>query len=388
MSSTILTVASSLVDSSASDYTVETAKLDKDRWHDIIQRFDDASLMQTWSYSAARWGEGNLSHVLVKRNNEIVAAAQVVIKKVPLIGAGLAHVKWGPLWQLHGRQKSFQTLRRMLQALRNVYELRRGLLLRIFPAGTEDGTGVIRSIFTEEGLKRDLSIGTPTSAFIDLSHSLEELRRSLRPTWRRNLVLAERNKLTIQQGTSDELLEIFTKLYIEMLHRKKVTGVVSIANFREMQKSLPEPLKIRVMICEHQGEPIAGLAVPHLGNTAQNLLAATGHKGLDLRGSYLLHWRMLEWLKEHGCRWYDLDGVNHKAYPGISQFKLGFAGALGWEAEYLGQYESCTNYMSRLPVKLGENLLRTYGAVESAINGWRTSDPDAPAGRKDERQAG
>src|SRR6266568_8214664 len=276
---------------SVGGYTVETGRLDKHQWHEILQRFDDANLMQTWSYCAARWGQDNLSHVLLKRNGETVAAAQAVIRKVPFLGAGLAYIKSGPLWQLRGRQRSLETFRQMLRALRDIYEHRWNLLLRIFPAGTEDGSGTIRSIFSEEGFKRDLSIGTPTTAFIDLSHSLEQLRSSLKPTWRRNLVLAERNALTIKHGISNELFEVFAKLYVEMLDRKKIIGVVGIAYFQEMQKALPEALKIRVMICEHQGEPVAGLAVPYLGNTAQNLLSATGHKGSNLRGSYLLHWK-------------------------------------------------------------------------------------------------
>jgi lipid II:glycine glycyltransferase (peptidoglycan interpeptide bridge formation enzyme) len=359
-----------LVEVSTDGYSVEADSLDKHRWHDIVQEFDDANLMQTWSYGAARWGQDKLSHVVLKRNGEIVAAAQVVVIKVPLLGAGLAYVRCGPLWQNRHSQRSLETLRSMLRTLRHIYEVRGKLLLRIFPAGTEDGSAEIRSTFLKEGFKRNLRIGTPRTAFIDLSHSLEQLRCSLKPTWRRNLVLAERNKLTIKHDTSPELFDVFAKLYAEMLDRKRVTGVLSIAHYQEMQQTLPEKLKIRVMICEHHGEPIAGLAVPYLGNTAQNLLAATGHKGLALRGSYLLHWRMLEWLKAQGCRWYDLDAINHTAYPGISQFKLGFAGTLGWEAEYLGQFESWASLASHVSVTMGERALKTYASVGSVIKDW------------------
>ena len=263
----------------------------------------------------------------------------------------------------------------MLRALRDIYEVRRGLALRIFPPGTEDGSGLIRSIFKQEGLRHNLSIGVPQTAFIDLSYSLEQLRSSLKPTWRRNLVLAERNNLALKHGTSDTFFEAFAKLYREMLDRKNVVRVVGISYFKEMQRTLPEALKLRVMICEHQGEPIAGLVVPYLGSTAQNLLAATGTKGLALRGSYLLHWRMLEWLKAHGCRWYDLDAINHKDYPGISQFKTGFAGKLGWETEYLGQFDSCSNVPSQLFVTAGDWLLRVYLAARVALTRRTTSRP-------------
>ena len=52
-----------LVEVSTDGYSVEADSLDKHRWHDIVQEFDDANLMQTWSYGAARWGQDKLSHV-------------------------------------------------------------------------------------------------------------------------------------------------------------------------------------------------------------------------------------------------------------------------------------------------------------------------------------
>lgn len=359
-------------------YVVETDRVGKHAWDNILQNFEDANLMQTWSYGATRWGEDNLSHVLLKRDGEVVAGAQSVIVKLPFLSAGMAYVKWGPLWQLPGRGRNLETFRQMLCALREVYVLQRGLLLRVFPAGTEDGIGTLRSIFKEEGFERDLSIGTPRTAFVDLSYSLEELRSSLKPTWRRNLTLAERSQLTVIHGVTDELLDIFVGLYREMRNRKNMIGQVSIDLYKAIQRDLPDGLKMRVMIGEHQGVPVAGLLVPWLGETAQNHLAATGDKGLHLRASYLLHWRMLEWLKAHGCRWLDLDTLNHQKYPGVSQFKLGFAGRLGREAEYLGQFESCTSAASYLSVKLGERLRTTYRGTRVVLNRLRSAGVSAP----------
>jgi lipid II:glycine glycyltransferase (peptidoglycan interpeptide bridge formation enzyme) len=364
--------------SSGGAYTVETDGASEHSWNNILQYFEDANLIQSWSYGATRWGEGNLSHVLLQRDGEVVAAAQSVIVKLPLLGAGMAYVKWGPLWQLRGRQRNEETFRRMLQALREVYVVQRGLLLRVFPAGTEAGIGALRSIFKEEGFERDLSIGTPGTAFIDLSHSLEEIRSSLKPAWRRNLKLAEQNQLTVIHGVSDELLDIFVGLYTEMQNRKNMIGQVNIDLYKGIQRNLPDGLKMRVMICEHQGEPVAGIVVTFLGNMAQNHLAATGDKGLHLRASYLLHWRMLEWLKAHGCRWLDLDALNHQKYPGISQFKLGLAGRLGWEAEYPGQFESCTNAVSHFSVRLAEQLRTTYRDTRVLFNRLRNGRYSAP----------
>jgi lipid II:glycine glycyltransferase (peptidoglycan interpeptide bridge formation enzyme) len=347
-------------------YSVDTGPFDQRQWHDIVVHFDDANLMQAWSYGAIRWGQENLSHLVLRKNGEIVAAAQVVTKKVPVLGSGLSHIKRGPMWQPRGKERDPEVLRQMIRALREIYSVQRGMLLRIFPACVHDLES-IRSIFEEEGFDRNLSIGVPKTVFLDLSYSLEELRGSLKSTWRRNLVLAERHNLVIKHGTSDELFGAFTQLYVELLDRKKIGGVVDITHYQEMQKVLPESLKMRVMLCECNGENVAGIVVPYVGTIAQNMLAATGDKGLALRGSYLLQWKMLEWLKDNGCRWYDLDAVNHELYPGISQFKMGFAGKLGWEVEYPGQFESCTSTVSQSSVRVGEWLLKTYGDTHSAL---------------------
>jgi lipid II:glycine glycyltransferase (peptidoglycan interpeptide bridge formation enzyme) len=344
-------------------YSVEIDTFGQHEWHSILNTFDDANLMQTWSYGKVRWGEAHLSHVTVKKHHEVIAAAQVVIKKIPFLRAGMAYVKGGPLWQPRGTETSLDTLRQVLRVLREEYAVRRRLLLRIFPADVEDGTETIRSVFEEEGFSRPCDNGAPGTALIDLSHSLEDLRKSLKPKWRRDLMLAEgNNDLHLSASSTTEAFDTFVGLYREMLSRKHIFGVVNIDLYKKIQRDLPESFKMRIMICQHGDEPVAGLVVPCIGNTAVYALAATGDKGLDLRASYLLHWRMLEWAKMAGFRWLNLDGINRRTYPGISHFKFGLSGKLGIETEYLGQFEAANNLVSKLSVKAAEQL-RTAGTV-------------------------
>ncbi len=53
-----------------------------------------------------------------------------------------------------------------------------------------------------------------------------------------------------------------------MRARRKRAQLGEISYFREIQRDLPDTLKMRIMSCEHRGEPIAGLAVPPVGGTA------------------------------------------------------------------------------------------------------------------------
>jgi lipid II:glycine glycyltransferase (peptidoglycan interpeptide bridge formation enzyme) len=77
-----------------------------------------------------------------------------------------------------------------------------------------------------------------------------------------------------------------------------------------------------------------------------------------------LQWGLLQWLKEQSCRWYDLDLIDQQAYPGMTQFKLGFAGRLGSTPEYLGPFESCARAVSQVSVQLGFRLQSAYKRVK------------------------
>src|SRR5690242_12551204 len=72
-------------------------------WSQMLELFADANLYQTWSYGKVRWGETNLSHLVLKRGEDVVAMAQLRIVRPPWLRAGIAYVRWGPLFERRGR---------------------------------------------------------------------------------------------------------------------------------------------------------------------------------------------------------------------------------------------------------------------------------------------
>lgn len=351
-------------------YCAEVDNVRQEQWDEILQMFDDSSLMQTWGYGSVRWGEKNLSHVLLRKNGKIVAASQAVIFKAPLLPIGLAFVRWGPCWQVKGQTKDFETFRHMMQVLYQIYVVERRLLLQIFPNAVEDGTGTLRAILNEEGFQSDPH-GTPTrTAIVDLSYPLEELRQSLKRKWRHNLVLAERNRLTVTSGVDDKTFQDLMILHTEMRVRKRWEPIPDVRFLALVQRALPPPLKMTCMICRHNGKPASGIAVSKAGNTAVLVLAPTGSKGLTLRSSYLIQWRVLEWLKDSNVRWYDLSFISPHANPGLYQFKSGLRGKLGSEFEYVGDHQAGNHPIIRFSVHAFKrscetlcNMRRTLGRL-------------------------
>lgn len=344
------------MDTKASGYTVEIDKIEKDGWSELLRRFSDATIYQTWSYGSVRWGESNLSHFVLRKDGEIIAAAQLRIIKIPIFGIGIAYIPFGPLFRLKERRKDLEIFKNVSCALQEEYVMKRGLLLRIIPHEINDGTVMIQSILQDEGFKWQRSISSNRTFLIDLSFSKDELRKSLAQKWRNCLNRAERNKLTVIEGTGNNLYELFSDIYKEMHKNKKFIEFVDINKIRCIQKDLNDNLKMIIMLCEFDGEPVSALVCTAIGDTGIYLLGATNTKGRKLQGSYLLQWKVVEWLKAQGCLWYDLGGIDPVENPGTYHFKAGLAGKLGKEVRYIGQFEASQNLLSSFLVKIVDQL--------------------------------
>ena len=104
---------------SDSGYHVEIDRVDKDRWHELLMQFDDASIYQTWSFvGTACKKQKNLSHLILKKDGEIVGICQIVIRKIPGLRAGIANIHRGPLWRKRGNKSNLENLYQMIVALK------------------------------------------------------------------------------------------------------------------------------------------------------------------------------------------------------------------------------------------------------------------------------
>lgn len=348
-----------------SGFSAEFDRFDQAAWCELLSRFDDSNIYQSWSYDEVRFGRENISHFILRHQGEIVAAAQARLKRVPLLNAGIAYVRWAPLWRRRGYEPCIDVLRQALRAMRNEYAGRRGLTLRIYPVLFTEEDGIYTALLNEEGFSGVTSAHADRTLILNLSPSLLELRNGLRPEKRRELRVAEKN-LEVLEGTSDELFELFISMYREMVARKSFTEPNDINEFREIQRVLPEPLKMRVSICKADGEPCAGHIMSAIGNTGVYLFGATSTIGLKKRGSYLLNWRAIEWLKTRGFAYYDLHGINPVSNPGTYSFKMDVCGENGRDVHFLGRFEARGSMLSHSSVACGDRLRTVYQRIRHA----------------------
>ena len=331
-------------------WQIEVDQVTPEEWAGMLDGFEDANIYQSSSYGTVRWGRKNLSHLVLKRNGDVVAMAQLRIVRPTKFNFGMAYLRWGPLCHRRGRELDAEVVVGMAQALRQEYVRHRRLLLQILPnafVGTQRGT-LFQSAFDSFTQEPSTPANSYRTFVLDLTPSLDELRKGLDKKWRNQLTRSEKNGLKVIADTGVAAYGIFCRMYGQMLKRKAFETTVDVKEFERIQASLPDSQRMRILICEQNGVPVAGMVTSAMGDSGIYLLGATSDDGLNSKGAYLLQWTTIQWLKENGYKFYDLGGIDPDGNPGVYSFKKGFSGA---DVSQLSPFAACDNVVSSTVVR-------------------------------------
>jgi len=350
-------------------YEIEIDHIDDIHWQFLLGQFEDTSLYQTWEFAGPSSRTRKVSHIVMKKDDEVVGCCQVRILHAPLLNVGIANITAGPLCRKKGKAFEPEAYIYLLRRIKEEYAIKRGYMLRIWSHETGEMKEFIKRSLEAEGFWCN-KLDRPYRTFLmDLSPPLEELRMNLLQKWRNCLNKAEKNGLNIIEGTSDDLFKIYVELADEMCKRKNIRLGVNYHRYGRIQQCLPNSLKMRIMVCYSEDKPVAAAVCSALGDTGIYLLGATGETGLKMNGSYLLQWQMIQWLKENGFRYYDLGAFNQQLNPTVFHFKKGLAGKKECEEVFLNEYDGFFSLQSRISlIMIVRQFLRIkYEALENAF---------------------
>ena len=251
---------------------------------------------------------------------------------------GIAYIRWGPLWRRKDHEENMDVLRQIYRALYNEYVIKRRLFLWIIPNEIFDSNDQMKKIIEDENYKWRKS--NYRTILLNILPNLNELKVNLHKNWKRNLKKSEKNSLEIINGSDIEYFDYFLECFNDMASRKNFFAGFAPEDYKKIQKILPDFMKMRVFLCKFESKIIAALIISVLGDKAIYHAGATTTFGLKYYGSFLLHWNVIEWLKENNIKWYDLCGINPKANPGGFQFKSGLSGI---DTYHIGEFEAYPN---------------------------------------------
>jgi hypothetical protein len=366
----------------ADGFSTEIDTVDKERWDQICRDFSDANIYQTWPYGMIRSGQRNVTHLLLKQNNAVIAAVQGRLARAPFLKFGIVYFLWGPLWKRRDAAVNVEVFRQALRAIRAEYVDRRKLVVRIVPNLPDSDSESLRPIFDEEAYMFQPRVKRRRTILMDIRPSTEQLYKGLHQKWRNRLNNARKQNLKLIEGEEDSLFEAFERIYLEMMDRKHFIDSTDPGQSRALQRHLTPDQKMKVVLCEIDGEVCAGSICSALGDTAVYLWGATSNRGLKSNASYLVHWRTLEWVKSRGCQFYDLNGIDPTNNPGVYQFKSRFAGVHGCDLYLVGGFDAYPTFTMKAlfsTADLFRSNLKTGRTYFARWNGPKLRERSRPA---------
>jgi Acetyltransferase (GNAT) domain len=331
-------------------------------WDRLAGGFADMCLEQTAAFAGSRFSAVPSTGVILRtaENAEPVAMALATIATLPVVGLGLADVKFGPLWRRCGVPADSAHLALMLEALKGEFAQKRGLALRIRPPADpgyerawKDALACANFAFRAKASDRERYL-------VNLTLSEGDQLKSLGSKWRYHLAKSAIDQLDIREVGLEEGLPEFLALYRDMLAREQLDDRHGVEDLPAIAKAAGPALGMRLFIASHQGKPVAVSVIIGAGERVFVPFSATDEKTLELRAGYALRWRIMECLRGTEARWLDLGGAERD--PGLQHYKFGNVGRRGRVAEIPGEFDFAPNALAAgaaQAIMLGRELARS-----------------------------
>jgi len=328
-------------------------------WNAFVEGAHYHAFPQLWEWGEVRalGGWRPVRIAIGPSQEQPVAGAQLLLRRIPLLNWHLAYVPRGPIGDLDDPR------------------VRDGLVAALGALGKAEKVATVRAdpeARTETPYGRALmdapwraapKVQPPTTRVIDLSPGEEALKAGLKRKHRQYVNKAERAGVTIERfdGATDpdvigRALADFNRIYRFTAER---AGFVARQPFYyERVWSIFAPTgRVRLSFALLDGERVATIFHFTCGDRAVEAYGGMTDGGADARANYLLKWAAIADFAREGFMVYDMWGL---ATGGIRQFKEGFGGE---EIEYVG----ARDLPLRAPVDLALRIaIPTYGLAQRA----------------------
>jgi peptidoglycan pentaglycine glycine transferase (the first glycine) len=299
--------------------------------------------------------------LILFRDDQIVAGCQALVRSFARVGS-VAYVSRGPLVA----DSDPGALAAILEALQRLVKEERLLYLKLQPPwDRNDMPAVLRNYkFVRSGLDTAPSVTTR----VDLRQSTDDMLAAMHTTARRNIRQAQRRGVVIREGGGDDL-PVFYEL-VEATSRRQKFAPYPQSYFEHMWRVFNEKGHAHLLLAEYQGEPLASVLLIGFGDSVVYKMGGWSGANSSIRPNELLHWTGMQWGRDRGHQYYDLEGIDRSvgeallAEPGrirsplhgTTRFKLGFGGEV---VRYPGTYDYASHPLFGLPLRwLAPNLGR------------------------------
>jgi len=309
--------------------------IEVERYLDFIRSSKHRTLTQDLNWSDVKWDWEN-EQVYTEKDGEITGAVSLLIKRVPIAGA-LLYAPRGPICDFN----DIDSVNNLIKEAAPLIKKYKAFALKMDPEldyseELEEKYKKAGFIVRNKGVEKDALIQPRYNMILKLDdHDEESIMSKFTGKTRNRIRSAAKKGVYTIQGRSDEFLEKFYNIYVEMTHRNKLTAR-SFEYFVKMRDSFEG---LRVYIAKHEEDEIsAGITINYYGKLYYLYAGSTDIKR-NLGSNQLMNYHMISWGIQENAEQYDFGGVLAlDKSDGLYEFKIGFCDKDG-ATEYIGEID-------------------------------------------------
>jgi lipid II:glycine glycyltransferase (peptidoglycan interpeptide bridge formation enzyme) len=289
---------------------------DKQQWDDYVLEHDGHPL-QLWGWGQVKAGHGwSVERIFAYDNDDIVGAAQVLVRRLPSPFKSFAYIPRGP-------SVSEVYLGEFLKLIAHLVKRDyKAIALSIEPNSREINLPL-------PWQKSSNRILVPETILLDLEQSESELLGKMAKKTRQYIRKSAADAIHIKRVRTAEDTQACLDLYKETAVRAKF-NLHDRQYYLDVQQQLSEHSPIFAAYVNNQ--PVAFLWLAVSTGTAYELYGGMNDEGQRLRANYALKWHAIRKMKEWGVQEYDFGGL---VAGGVSIFKQGWSDP----TEFVGTYD-------------------------------------------------
>lgn len=205
--------------------------------------------------------------------------------------------------------------------------------LRVEPNITDDMPDMDRwiAVYHKLGFRSyPHAVHLPRSWVLDIRPDLKDLFAHFKTTWRQNIRVAERKGVTVREARTDTDLHAYYEIFKETSERDGFF-IHTLDYHKAILNTFGAKGQAVLYIAEHAGDVLAARLLICMGKWCWDMFGASSNNKRNLKATYLLQYRCLQWAKEHGCDYFDFRIIPTILEPGqdlwgVYEFKRGFGG--------------------------------------------------------------
>jgi len=304
---------------------------DPERWDAFVEAAPYRSFSQLWAWGELR-AEGGWRPIRLAvgsrgagRSAQILAGAQLAVRRVPIVGYGFANVARGPVGDLDDER----TWEALMAAVGRLARRERIATVRFEPEAMADSS--VGRRLTAPPWRPAAAVQPVTTRILDLRLPEEELLAAMARKHRQYIAKAARAGIAVEEldgsAPMDLVAHALTDFHEILVGTSERAGfnVRPLAYYRELWTRLAPANRTRLFFAHRDGERLATLFHLSCGDRVAELYGGSTLRGAEARANYVVKWEAIRALSAAGMRCYDLWGI---PTGGIARFKEGFGGTI------------------------------------------------------------